>query len=184
MNVARARVSLVVALVAIVVMGYACLQAQTFVASSMWFPTLVSLIGIAAAAGIAVKDAATLVRSRRQTAVAVAEPERPAAEETHDDPADDAPVPGVGEQMSTVDRSSLGELAYWTAWMAAFVAAVVVAGGLLGAPIWVFCFLRFAARSSLRFSLIGAVATAAVLVVAVVALDFAMPEGFLPSLVG
>jgi TctA family transporter len=64
-SLSSAKVSLVVTLVAAAILALACLDARTFVSSSRWFPTLVALIGLLAAAGVMARDVLVLVRGRR-----------------------------------------------------------------------------------------------------------------------
>ncbi|MGH7607933.1 MAG: hypothetical protein ACREME_11395 [Gemmatimonadales bacterium] len=153
--------SLAVAALTLAVMGYAFLQARTFADASMWFPSFVSLVGMVCSLAIIVKDVVTLVRRRPAKAPGTAPGETPG--ETS------------GEE---VDAAVLRSVVYWLGWMVALALIIVFIGAFLGVPVWLFCFLRFAARQTIRYSVIGALATTALLFLVTNMLDFYVPQGF------
>ncbi|GAA0988399.1 hypothetical protein GCM10009555_069930 [Acrocarpospora macrocephala] len=148
MKTAQARLSLAVAALTLVVMVYAGYEARGFRDASMWFPTLVAILGTITALVIIVMDLRTLRR---------------------DHPEED------GEER--VDAGTLRAFALWMGWFAGLLVLLVALGGVIGVPIWLFAFLRFGSRLSLSFSLGGAVVTTALLLLLSATLDFHLPPG-------
>lgn len=161
MNRGTVWTSLAVATATLGIMVYAGLEALTFTEASMWFPEFVAIVGGLCSVAIIVKDVVTLVR-RRPAKVGAA---------------DSAGGSTVDPDESGVDLSVLRSVAYWLAWMVALALIIVFAGAFVGMPVWLFVFLRFACRQRLLFSIVGAVATTAILFLITNALDFYVPQG-------
>lgn len=87
-------------------------------------------------------------------------------------------LPAVGRSDSEPRDILLG-FAKYLAWFVAFVALFLLFGVLIAVPVWLFTFIRLAARESWLRAVIGAVAMTALIFLLAAFLALAMPHGVL-----
>lgn len=170
--------SLGVAVLTLGIMTYAGLEALTFNEASMWFPAFVSIVGVLCSVAIIVKDVVTLVRRKPATVAAESAVESTVESGMESVVESAEPIGGLVDDDEVIDLAVLRSVAYWLGWMVGLALVIVFIGTFIGMPIWLFCFLRFAGRQSVLFSVIGTVAATAILFLVTNTLDFYLPQGF------